>query len=472
MWGAIQSSPYSFTLTATGAIGNINWTLINGSMPPGLALDAGSGQISGTPTGSGTFTLTFRALDASAQMATATLVLVVSPNNSDYGSVGDPLADENGVSDPNATLLTSCQANLLGPNKSYRVTQNIAAASPGAECLRLTKGVKLNLGGNTVTGRITFNDDASGLVIFNGTNNCTWADNGGDAGCLKILSTQTPTAPMRLHHLTLQNSAQQARALHIDWGAPAKVNGVTIKLTNLTINVPSQPSAARSYAISILGARHNVEAASNHITCVADARACQAIMCFGTADCRMHHNRVILTQNTTDETSRGLLFDGGVEGGEAFNNTITANNNRGVRIRDSAHIRIHRNTFQNITETGSLATIHLGDPDGTAVNDLDVLVDNNTFEAAGGKMIFIRGAINATVSNNVVTCIGGGACSSSLFATVRAATKTELRLENNPGALLSLPPEQIFVEQGTKIFLCNSGNAFGSGTIVHISCPP
>jgi hypothetical protein len=106
------------------------------------------------------------------------------------------------------------------------------------------------------------------------------------------------------------------------------------------------------------------------------------------------------------------------------------------------------------------------------VNDLDVLVDQNTFEASGGKMVFIRGAFNATVAKNTITCTGAGACTGSLMATVRAGTRTELRLENNPGSQLTLPPEQVFVETGAKVFICNSGQAFGAGEVVQVTCPP
>ncbi|MFM5903466.1 MAG: putative Ig domain-containing protein [Microbacteriaceae bacterium] len=54
------SSAYSQTLTATGGTGTYtNWTKSSGTMPPGLSLNSSTGVISGTPTTSGTYSVTF-----------------------------------------------------------------------------------------------------------------------------------------------------------------------------------------------------------------------------------------------------------------------------------------------------------------------------------------------------------------------------------------------------------------------------
>jgi hypothetical protein len=54
---------YSVTLTATGTA-PIAWSVVSGSLPAGLALNAGTCVISGTPTAAGTSTFTLRATNA------------------------------------------------------------------------------------------------------------------------------------------------------------------------------------------------------------------------------------------------------------------------------------------------------------------------------------------------------------------------------------------------------------------------
>jgi Putative Ig domain len=79
---AAQGTSYSQALKAGGGVPGYAWSIATGALPTGLHL-ASNGTISGTPTVSGTFTLTFNVADHSMpapQSATSpSLTLVVNP---------------------------------------------------------------------------------------------------------------------------------------------------------------------------------------------------------------------------------------------------------------------------------------------------------------------------------------------------------------------------------------------------------
>ncbi len=76
---ATAGSPFSQTFTASGGSGAYSFSLASGSLPTGLSL-ATTGVLSGTPTQSGSFSITVQATDANGCSGVgATYPLVVSP---------------------------------------------------------------------------------------------------------------------------------------------------------------------------------------------------------------------------------------------------------------------------------------------------------------------------------------------------------------------------------------------------------
>ncbi len=90
----ITGKAYSYTLSASGGTGSYAWSLVAGSLPPGLSLSS-AGQISGTPTTAGSFSSTARVASGSqtADVSVAITVvaaLVASAGNPPAGIVGQP----------------------------------------------------------------------------------------------------------------------------------------------------------------------------------------------------------------------------------------------------------------------------------------------------------------------------------------------------------------------------------------------
>jgi hypothetical protein len=75
--GASINNPYSQTVQAIGGTPPYTWTIITGALPAGVTLNAATGVISGTPTGTGTFNFTVKVTDPVSATATANLSIVV-----------------------------------------------------------------------------------------------------------------------------------------------------------------------------------------------------------------------------------------------------------------------------------------------------------------------------------------------------------------------------------------------------------
>ncbi|HEY6291340.1 MAG TPA: putative Ig domain-containing protein [Terriglobia bacterium] len=69
--------PYNAILTASGGTPPYTWKITSGSLPSGLSLNSGTGQISGTATRSGTFVLTLTATDKNNRSALRSLTLTI-----------------------------------------------------------------------------------------------------------------------------------------------------------------------------------------------------------------------------------------------------------------------------------------------------------------------------------------------------------------------------------------------------------
>jgi alpha-tubulin suppressor-like RCC1 family protein len=81
--GGAAGQPYLTTVTASGGSSPYTWTVASGRLPDGLRLDAGTGQIAGTPTAPGTTNVTLKVTDGKAAMATRPFAITVRASDTD-----------------------------------------------------------------------------------------------------------------------------------------------------------------------------------------------------------------------------------------------------------------------------------------------------------------------------------------------------------------------------------------------------
>jgi hypothetical protein len=74
--GTVGAS-YSYALTASGGTPPYTWTVVGGSLPPGLTLSSG-GALGGTPTASGDFSFQVQVTDSAAGVATKVFTLTIN----------------------------------------------------------------------------------------------------------------------------------------------------------------------------------------------------------------------------------------------------------------------------------------------------------------------------------------------------------------------------------------------------------
>jgi hypothetical protein len=223
-------NPYSKDLAVSGAFLPVSWTLISGSLPPGLSLTS-SGQISGTPTQNGTYTFTVGVVDSIQNSTSKVFTMAVN------------------------TQLTITPASLPNGPIGIAYSQTLSANGGTAPYHwsvsgQLPPGVTLD----PLTGIISGTPTAIGPFAFTATVNDSVNNTGSANFTINIDTLAIATSSLPPAFTNVNYNAQLALAggqPNVAWALAAGSLPAGLSLNASTGAITGTPAAAGSFPITI-----------------------------------------------------------------------------------------------------------------------------------------------------------------------------------------------------------------------------
>jgi len=151
---AVVGTSYSAHLKATGGSSPYTWSVSNGSLPPGLILDSGSGIISGTPTNAGIYTFTATVTDKRDKSASKSFTITVTTGSTPLAIITSSL--------PMATEGVSYSATIEATGGVTPYSWGIIGLPSGLTWTQV--GNTLQIGGTPASG--TSSDSPYSIVVY------------------------------------------------------------------------------------------------------------------------------------------------------------------------------------------------------------------------------------------------------------------------------------------------------------------
>jgi Pectate lyase superfamily protein/Putative Ig domain len=172
--GGTLGATYSASIGVTGGTAPYQWSVSEGSLPPGTSLNTSSGAISGTPSASGNFNISALVTDSSAarQNATANFTIAITSSGPPVGAVvvTNFGATGNGTTDDTAAInsaIRSLRANgtLYFPCGTYAISSALNAITLSGVTV---EGPASVTGGNCATLKLTGSSSFTALKLAGG----------------------------------------------------------------------------------------------------------------------------------------------------------------------------------------------------------------------------------------------------------------------------------------------------------------
>jgi hypothetical protein len=336
-----QGEAYSAAFAATGGTQPYSWSLTGGSLPAGITLNA-NGDLSGTPTATGTSSFTVKVTDAASHSASGNFGVVVASSSGYDGPAQLPL-----MSVPSSMADSPAPGSVV----SVKSGGDFQAALNSVQC-----GQTIQLqAGATFNG--TFNLPAKGCNAQN------WI----------IIRTSSPDSALPAEGQRVTPCYAGVQSLP---GRPSyscqNPNNVLAKIQNNNLGPITLADGANYYRFVGLEITRPVGSKNSAIL----------ISPVGTSD-HIIVDRSWLHGQAQDETRDGISLSGGTY----------------MAVIDS-----YFSDFHCISKTGSCTDSHAVSGGVTTTQDGPYLIQNNFLEAAGEAVMMGGGA--ATLTPTDITVIG------------------------------------------------------------------
>ncbi|MBI3345266.1 MAG: putative Ig domain-containing protein [Gammaproteobacteria bacterium] len=123
---AVLNQSYSLLLPSGGGTAPYTWKTVAGSFPPGLTLNAATGQVSGAPTTLGLYNFSYSVTDATA--TTRTFLALISVSNTATGIADGDLTGDGWVGPADTALAEQIATGLVTPTPTQLSHGDVAPA--------------------------------------------------------------------------------------------------------------------------------------------------------------------------------------------------------------------------------------------------------------------------------------------------------------------------------------------------------